>query len=215
MVMQRISGDFGCFLQPFVIVLIFISVLSACVGPQPTVTKATDTPPMRWDHRPEAEAWTTSTLVAISTKDPVLSGQVPADIAAWCPAYPQADLAARRAFWAGLLSAVAKYESSWNPVASGGGGRWIGLMQISPQTASNYGCAATSAGALKDGSANLQCAVNIMSEQVARDGLVAGGGNLGIGRDWMPMRDSGKRAEMAEWTRAQPYCAAGMARPDR
>ncbi len=168
-------------------------------------------PPMRWDHRPEAADWTSSTLVAISTKDPALSEQVPADIGAWCPAYPVADLDARRAFWAGLLSAVAKYESSWNPVASGGGGRWIGLMQISPRSAANYGCNATSVSALKDGTANLQCAVEIMSEQVARDGLVAGGGNRGIGRDWMPLRDSEKRAEMAAWTSAQPYCAAGAA----
>ncbi len=210
MVKRRISGDFGGFWQPFGVAVLCFCALSACVDPEAPVTSADPTPPMRWDHRPEAVAWTTSTLLAVSTKDPVLSEQVPADITAWCPAYPKADLGARRAFWAGLLSAVAKYESSWNPVASGGGGRWIGLMQIAPQTAANYGCAATSAGALKDGSANLQCAVEIMSDQVAKDGLVAGAGNRGVGRDWMPLRDSTKRAEMAEWTRAQPYCAAGM-----
>ncbi len=185
--------------------------IAGCVAPPKSDEMAfAATPPMRWDHRPEATEWTSSTLVAISTKDPVLSEQVPADIGAWCPAYPSADLADRRAFWAGLLSAVAKYESSWNPVASGGGGRWIGLMQISPRSAASYGCAATSASALKNGEANLQCAVEIMSEQVAKDGVVAGGGNRGIGRDWAPLRDGGKRAEMAAWTRAQPYCAAGL-----
>jgi hypothetical protein len=83
---------------------------------------------------------------------------------------------------------VAKYESTWNENASGGGGRWIGLMQISPRSAANYGCDATSVGALKDGEANLECAVEIMSTQVAKDGLVAGGGNRGIGRDWAPLR---------------------------
>ena len=213
MVTRRISGDFGDVLKPKWFVAMCLFGLSACVAPAGSET--TDvTPPMRWDHRPEAAEWTTSTLLAVSTKDPVLSQQVPADITSWCPAYPHADLDERRAFWAGLLSAVAKYESSWNPQAAGGGGRWIGLMQISPKTAANYGCDATSAGALKDGEANLECAVEIMSEQVARDGVVAGGGNRGVGRDWMPLRDSSKRAEMAAWTRAQPYCAAGLESDD-
>jgi hypothetical protein len=166
-------------------------------------------PPMQWDHHPEGDDWTESTLVALSTKDPVLSERVPADIETWCPGYTEAPIEERRAFWAGLLSAVAKYESTWNPLASGGGGRWIGLMQIDPRSATNYGCEATSPGELKDGEANLECAVEIMSTQVAKDNLVAGGGNRGIGRDWAPLRSSEKRAAMAAWTREQPYCKAG------
>ena len=184
--------------------------LSACVTKAPVEEMSlVDTPPMQWDHHPEGEEWTDATLVALSTKDPILSERVPADIAEWCPAYPEAPVEARRAFWAGLMSAVARYESTWNPTASGGGGRWIGLMQISPRSAANYGCDATSPGALKDGEANLACAVEIMSTQVAKDGLVAGEGNRGIGRDWMPLRNEEKRAEMAAWTSAQPYCRAG------
>lgn len=187
-------------------------VLAGCVSAAETERSDSrpDSPPMGWDHRPEAAAWTEATLVAVSTKDADLAQLVPADIEAWCPGYATADLSERRSFWAGILSKVAKYESSWNPAAAGGGGRYIGLMQISPQTAANFGCEATSTKALKDGSANLQCAVEIMSDQVARDGLVAGGGNRGIGRDWMPLRDGGKRAEIAAWTRAQPYCSGSV-----
>lgn len=183
--------------------------LSACMQTKPAEEMSFVAPPMRWDHHPEGEVWTESTLVALSTKDAILSETVPADIETWCPAYPEAPIEARRAFWAGLLSAVAKYESTWNPAASGGGGRWIGLMQISPRSAENYGCEATSVGALKNGESNLECAVEIMSTQVAKDGLVAGGGNRGIGRDWAPLRSTEKRAEMASWTREQPYCKAG------
>ena len=137
----------------------------------------------------------------------VLATRVPADIETWCPGYATASLQDRRAFWAGLLSAVAKYESSWNPRSAGGGGRYIGLMQISPKSASNYRCEATSAAALKNGGANLECAVKILAYQVGRDGLVAGKGNRGIGRDWMPLRKSSQRADMAKWTRKQAYCA--------
>ena len=183
--------------------------LSACVQTKPVDTMSFVEPPMQWDHRPEGDGWTDSALVALSTKDALLSDQVPADIETWCPAYAEAPVEARRAFWAGLMSSVAKYESTWNPLASGGGGRWIGLMQISPRSAANYGCEATSVAALKDGGANLECAVEIMSEQVAKDGMVAGNGSLGIGRDWAPLRSSQKRADMSAWTSAQPYCSVG------
>jgi hypothetical protein len=81
-------------------------------------------------------------------------------------------------------------------------------MQISPATARHYNCEAQSTAALKDGAANLACAIRIMSEQVDKDGLVAGGGNRGIGRDWAPFRNASKRADIAEWTRSQSYCRA-------
>jgi len=190
-------------------VMLAATSLSACVQTAPEEAMSFAAPPMQWDHHPQAEEWTESTLVALSTKDPILSEHVPADIESWCPGYAEAPVEERRAFWAGLLSAVARYESTWNPAASGGGGRWIGLMQISPRSAANYGCEATSVNALKDGEQNLECAVEIMSTQVAKDGLVAGGGNRGIGRDWAPLRSSEKRAAMAAWTREQPYCQAG------
>lgn len=161
---------------------------------------------MRWDHRPEAAEWTRRSLAAIATHDGVLAARVPADIQVWCPGYDANSIEDRRAFWAGLLSAVAKYESSWNPAASGGGGRYIGVMQISPKSAKNYGCEVTSAKALKNGAANLECAVEILAYQVARDGVVAGKGNRGIGRDWMPLRKSDKRGAMAAWTSGQSYC---------
>jgi hypothetical protein len=211
MEMQWISGDATRACAGFARVCgVFLGAvaLTGCIGAQPRDEMSFVSPPMQWDHHPKAETWTESTLVAISTKDPILSERVPADIETWCPGYAEAPVEARRAFWAGLMSAVARYESTWNPQASGGGGRWIGLMQISPRTASHYGCEATSPGALKDGEANLECAVEIMSTQVAKDGLVAGNGSHGIGRDWAPLRSSEKRAAMAAWTREQPYCKA-------
>lgn len=163
-------------------------------------------PAMRWDHRPEAQEWTQRSLIAIADHDTSLASRVPADIGTWCPGYAKATVLERRAFWAGLLSAVAKYESTWNPSAAGGGGRWIGLMQISPKTAANYRCTARSSASLKDGGANLECAVRIVAAQVGRDGVVAGNGGRGIGRDWAPLKNRSKRSEMAAWTSRQSYC---------
>lgn len=183
-------------------------LLAGCVQ-NPELSMQDFRPAMRWDHRNEAPDWTGRTLMAVAAEDDKLAGRVPADITTWCPGYARAGLAERRAFWVGLLSALAKHESTWNPRASGGGGRWIGLTQIAPATARQYGCDARSSAALKDGAANLACAVEIMADNVAADGLLAGGGARGLGRDWAPFRKASKRADMAGWVSAQDYCQAG------
>lgn len=155
---------------------------------------------MRWDHRNEASVWTMSTMQAVAATR--LTQIVPRDIGAFCPGYVKGSPHDRAAFWTGLLSAIAKHESTWNPRASGGGGRYLGLMQISPATWGNYRCS----GNMRDGSDNLACAVRIMSRQVARDGVVGAGGRGGVARDWGPMKKSGKRGEIAAWTKRQVYC---------
>lgn len=188
--------------------------ISACSGgtvSQSTKTVMTDLPPMRWDHRPEAENWTEATLVAISTHGATLPQLEPRDITDWCPGYTTATETERKAFWSGLLSSLAKYESTWQPEAAGGGGKWLGLLQIAPATAEGYGCRATTPESLFDGAANLACGVRIIASTVARDGVIADsdGGWRGIAADWTPMRKDEMRADMAAWTRAQPYCRAG------
>ena len=187
-----------------------LAVLSACMAPIGSDAPASGaTPVMMWDQRPDAVDWTSTTLVALQDHDADLAQSVPADIGAWCPGYATATLADRRAFWVGLMSAVAKYESDWNPQAMGGAGRYVGMMQISPRSAKFHGCEADTADALKDATANLSCAAGMVAKGVARDGVVAGPGSLGAGRNWMPFRDVQKRAAMAEWTAAQPWCQGG------
>nr|WP_245972212.1 transglycosylase SLT domain-containing protein [Rhodovulum robiginosum] len=162
-------------------------------------------PPMRWDHRPEAARWTEASLAALQGPGAPLVDLVPADITAWCPAYPEAGPAQRRAFWAGLFSALAKHESTWNPGAVGGGGRWFGLVQIAPATARGYGCQARSGEDLKNGTLNLSCAIRIAAHTVPRDGVVAKGGR-GIAADWGPFHSAAKRTDIATWTAQQSYC---------
>lgn len=191
-------------------VLAALAVAFAAAGCAPSAPPAIEEPPvMRWDFRPEAPAWTAATMRALESHGALLSEVLPADIETYCPGYAGNGTEERRAFWAGLLSARAKHESTWNPAAAGGGGRWVGLLQISPQTAGQYGCNATSASALKNGEANLACAVRIAAVQVGRDRMVAGPGNRGVGRDWAPFRSAEKRQDIARWTRAQSYCQIG------
>lgn len=162
---------------------------------------------MRWGNRAGSDAWTQATLAALDQHGVKIISQVPADVARFCPGYAEQGAAERRAFWAGLLSAVAKHESTYNPQASGGGGRWLGLMQIAPATWRHYGCE----GNIRDGADNMACAVRIMARQVGRDNAIAGdgGGWRGVARDWAPMRAAAKRADIANWTRQQSYCNAG------
>ncbi len=197
--------------------LSFPLALSACAaeGPSlmdritaPTADLSTSalTPPMRWDHHPQADDWTRTAFAALDTHGAALPSLTPADIETWCPGYPQAAPDERKAFWAGLISSLAKHESTWNPRAVGGGGRWFGLVQIAPATARGYGCEARSGEALKDGGKNLSCAIRIMSRTVPRDGVIAAG-MRGVAADWGPFHSSRKRQDMQAWVRAQPYCA--------
>lgn len=164
---------------------------------------------MRWDHRPEALEWTEATLDALA-EDGRLHSVLPADIETFCPGYAEAGIDDRKAFWSGLFSALARFESTWNPQAAGAGGRYLGLLQIMPATARHHGCGIDSPGALLDGATNLSCAVRIASAAVARDGVVAGspGAWGGVAADWPPMRNPAKRAEIAAFTASQSYCAA-------
>jgi hypothetical protein len=164
-----------------------------------------DLPAARWDHRPEAAAWTQAALTALENRGGGLLRSEPADIATFCPAYPKSGAEDRAAFWVGLFSALAKHESTWNPRAAGEGGKYRGLLQIAPATARAYGC---DAGQLYDGASNVSCAVTIAARQVARTGVLVGGpgGWGGLAADWGPMRNGRKLADIAAWTRAQDYC---------
>ncbi len=166
-------------------------------------------PKARWDHRPGGPDWTRSALSALAQHGAPLVKSLPSDMAAWCPGYASADAPGRRAFWVGFLSALAKYESTYRAKAVGGGGLWYGLLQILPSTARSYGCRARSGAELTDGGNNLSCAIRIMARTVTRDRAIAvkDGRWRGVAADWGPMRDPGKRDEMAAWLRGQSYCA--------
>lgn len=170
-------------------------------------TPADALPAMRWQDTPQTERWTEATLAALKDVGEPLLSEVPRDIDEWCPGYPDANADQRAAFWAGMLSTLAKHESTWNPRAAGGGGAWIGLVQIAPPTARGYGCEATTVEALKDGASNLKCAVRIAAVTVPRDGYV-GTGSQGLAADWGPFHSSRKRSDMMNWTRQQSYCQA-------
>ncbi len=172
-------------------------------------------PPMRWRHKQRRELWNAAALAALRAHGQPLTAMVPGDMDSWCPGYAAADRPGREAFWVGFMSALAKHESTYRPAAVGGGGRWHGLLQISPATARGYGCRARSGADLRVGGENLSCAIRIMAVTVPRDGVIVGndGRWRGVAADWGPLRVASKRRDIAGWLRAQPYCAAPVKRP--
>ncbi|ETX29238.1 transglycosylase SLT domain-containing protein [Roseivivax isoporae] len=162
-------------------------------------------PRARWGDTARGVAWTRASVRALRSHAAALTDMVPADIDQWCPAYPENDERLREAFWVGLVSSLARHESTWRPTVVGGGGRWHGLLQILPSTARLYDCRANTGAALLDGPANLSCGFRIMARTVARDGVVSRG-MRGVAADWGPFHSSAKRADMMAWSRNQAYC---------
>ncbi len=165
-------------------------------------------PRTRWQHMEGHTLWTHAAMSALKDHGSPLVEMVPGDITYWCPAYETNDDAKRRAFWVGYMSALAKHESTYKPWAVGGGGRWYGLLQILPATARGYQCNVGTGEALKNGAANLSCAVRIMTYTVQRDGVIHGRDRKwrGVSADWGPMRNPRKRVDMANWLKRQNYC---------
>ncbi|MBE9638392.1 transglycosylase SLT domain-containing protein [Salipiger pacificus] len=162
-------------------------------------------PKARWGTSGGRSTWSLAVLSSLRGHANALPDVVPADIDTWCPAYESGSREQREAFWLGLVSALVKHESTFKPTAVGGGGKWIGLMQILPSTARLYGCQATTVDGLKDPRANLSCGLRIMARTVARDGVVSA--NMrGVAADWGPFHSRAKREDMIEWTRSQAYC---------
>lgn len=167
-------------------------------------------PETRWDFQPGSQSWTLAALSALRSHGSRMQETVPRDIENWCPAYEDNPPHLRRAFWVGMMSALAKHESTYRPTAVGGPDLWYGLLQIYPDTARRYGCHATTGDALKDPEDNLSCAIRIMNVTVPRDNAIAVRDTRwrGVAADWGPMTNRGKIAEMSAWTRRQDYCVS-------
>lgn len=166
-------------------------------------------PATRWTHKDGSDLWTRAAMASVSAYGDGLDSLVPRDIDHWCPAYRDNTTVERRAFWVGMMSALAKHESTYNPQAVGGPDLWYGLLQIYPPTARGYGCRARTGEALKNPTENLSCAARIMNVTVARDNAIAifdGRKWRGVAADWGPMSNRSKIPEMSAWTRAQSYC---------
>lgn len=165
-------------------------------------------PRARWEYRSNGDLWTRVALAAVQTHGQTLLETVPEDIGEWCPAYAENDIGDRAAFWAGLLSTLSRYESTFDPRAVGGGGRWFGLLQIYPKTAEFRKCRVQSGEGLKHAASNLNCAIRIMTATVPRDNAISVKDTRwrGVAADWGPIRTAWMRKDMQRYLKRQNYC---------
>ena len=182
------------------------SELAPAHSPRPQPRDTWAIPEAHWDDHPRGRDWTLAVLAALRGPGAPLLRSAPRDIRAWCPGYLAATPSQRAAFWTGLVSVLAWQESGHDPRALGGGGQWVGLLQIAPGTARWRDCAVQGAEALMDGPANLRCAISILAVTVPRDGVIAEGME-GAAADWGPFHSGRKREEMRDWLRDQSCCA--------
>ncbi|GAB5446501.1 lytic transglycosylase domain-containing protein [Gymnodinialimonas sp.] len=184
-----------------------ISALAPAASLRPVVRDTWAVPTARWDNHPRGAQWTAAVLAALRGPGAPLLQTEPRDIHAWCPGYLEASPAQRAAFWTGLVSTLAWHESTHNPRAVGGGGRWFGLVQIAPGTARWRDCDVGSGEALLNGASNLRCGIRIMGITVPRDNVISEG-MRGVAADWGPFHSRRKREDMRNWVREQEYCQA-------
>lgn len=146
----------------------------------------------------------------------------PKDIGFFCPLYPRLTSKERKKFWVGLLSAMAKPESNFQPqrfyrekFADRKGQPVIsrGLLQISIESANQkrYSCAVPYPAKLHDPATNLQCGAKILARWVRTDGVItqrkATSTYYGGGRYWSVLRaDKGHLKTIAAFTRQLPFC---------
>ena len=172
-----------------------------------------------WSATNRDGTWTQAAENAVSATS--LSGQVPNDIQQFCPRYSSLLADSRVMFWAGLLSAMAKFESNFNPetaftenLKDRNGQNVVsrGLLQISVESANQrrYGCKIVAAKNLHDPATNLACGARILSTWVEIDGVVAyaNGVTAGGARYWSVLRTSSHSLdEIKAITRGFGFCA--------
>ena len=133
-----------------------------------------------WDEQTDnAEEWAGYVYVALEyVGQDLIKGPVPTDIADFCPNYRALNDVGRNMFWISLVAAMTKYLSDFDPdktqVSSGPLGTIMkrGLMQIDHERALSHSCATPDKDDLYDPERNLNCAVKIINDLVARDGAI-------------------------------------------
>ena len=205
------------------LMVVCVTLMAACapVKPtppsEPTPAPAPPAPPpaalqskpesitLSWDDSPERLAWSRALIADVRQHKSELDAGHPDD---FIPGYSALSPEGQIKFWAELVIAIAKYESTWNPrahfkeppplkVMS------IGLLQIAYEDQAEYHFDPPldrNANSLDDPATNLRCGVTILARLVAHDGAIVGGKgdrSRGAARYWAVLR-AGKSHHLAD-----------------
>jgi len=174
----------------------------------------------RWENAGKPTQWTQHVNAELKRIGSPLLKSVPADIALFCPNYPNLELQQKQSFWVYLLSAMTEKESGHNPSVQyvesfrdRHGNRIVsrGLLQLSIESANGYKCGFNNPQELHDPLRNLSCGIVILSRWVEKDNRIAGKINgkwKGGARYWSVLRDSNQNAypDIIQWTNNIEFC---------
>jgi hypothetical protein len=178
----------------------------------------------RWNAKgAEGALWTRYTMDSLASLGKNLIGQVPKDMANYCPTYAKLTPAQRATVWVMLISAVAEKESSFKPKSyytegfKDSTGKLVvsrGLMQISSKSSNAYACGIQKETDLENAKTNLACGVRILNRQIGSSHFVSAHVKNKRGRlvwvggasYWSVLRNSPKHKWIQAQVRALPVC---------
>jgi hypothetical protein len=173
---------------------------------------------MPWDGKhADTDEWNQFTADAIAKFGSAMRSKTPSDVTSFCPNYGNLDEAGKTQFWIGLIAAMAKFESNYNPStrytegfddSNGNAVVSRGLLQLSYESAKAYGCDVSSSSALHDPKVNLTCTVRIINKWLASDGVISAqtSGWRGAARYWSVLRKSSTLGPIRAATKNLSVC---------
>ncbi len=204
--------------------LLAILSVSACTMTAPTLpvldhvaTNVATTAPLDWEKgHPERADWSAGLRQTFAAHLDQIG--TPADIAAYCPAYPTLPPAGKAEALSVMAVAIARRESGYDPTQVFHeppplGVDSIGLFQLSYEDGYSWCVLDKAHDSLKDPLNNITCAVGEMSALIHRDGVIASGasvsGGKGLSKYWSVMQDgSGHfKQEIQNRVMSLPSCA--------
>ncbi len=187
--------------------------------PTPTPPPTSSVKPLWESQNANGKEWTTHVFNQLDSIGSNLLDIDPTDASEFCPRYSQFATSQKKEFWSYLLSAMAKYESSFNPNTTyreafkdAKGNQVIsrGLLQLSIESSQAYGCGIKDPLELHDPYVNLSCGIRILNRWMGRDERIAGkvdGAWRGGARYWSVLRTtSGSYAKIIGLTKAIAIC---------
>lgn len=163
---------------------------------------------LSWDNAPERKAWSVQLFASVSERKAQLEQGNPDT---FLVGYSTLSPERQNKFWAELIIAVAKFESSWNPhniyhEPPPLGVDSVGLLQLSYEDQAHYGLEPLSrqAKSLEDPVVNLRCGVKIFATLVAKDNIIAAssaGSHRGAARYWSVLRAGHHLDEIRAWSK--------------
>ena len=131
---------------------------------------------LSWDSKPERKPWSTELIKAVQAHLADLEKGSPDQFIA---GYSGLSADRKILFWAELVVAMAKFESSWNPhnifhEPPPLGVDSVGLLQLSYEDQPVYGLEPLSREqkSLEDPLVNIRCGVKILARLISKDGVI-------------------------------------------